>query len=191
MQGKPSAKMPSAIRHEEPLGIAVVGGGIVGLCLAAGLVRQKNARVRVFEQARNFREVGAGIGFTAKTIECMGKINPDIVTALRAAGAVNPSMDEEDPNSYFRWLDGYTQHEDDPSYQRTMYELDAGYEGWMTVRRDRFLEELVKIVPSDVVELQKRLATVEEHGRDDKIKLSFTDGTAAEADIGMTLIFTL
>ena len=176
--------MPATVTSEGSMEIAIIGGGIVGLVLAAGLIRQK-VRVEVFEQARNFREIGAGIGFTARTVECMERINPAIVTALRTAGAVNVSLDDQDPNAYFRWVDGYTQHrEDDPAYQKMLSELDAGYRGWDIVRRDHFLENLVKVIPPGVVHLQKRLDRVEEKGRDDKLVLRFVDGTTAEADAG-------
>jgi salicylate hydroxylase len=49
--------------------IAIVGGGIVGVILALGLVRQ-NMSVRVYEQAAGFREVGAGIAFSACARRC-------------------------------------------------------------------------------------------------------------------------
>jgi salicylate hydroxylase len=118
--------MPGTIAKGEPIEIAIVGGGIVGVVLAAGLVH-RNIRVKLYEQARNFSEIGAGIGFTANTVRCMEQINPSVVTALRSGGAVNPSLDEHDPNAYFRYLDGCTQHDqDDPAYQKPLFKLDAG-----------------------------------------------------------------
>ncbi|GFZ84760.1 FAD-dependent oxidoreductase [Nesterenkonia alkaliphila] len=41
----------------------VVGGGIAGLTAAASLLRA-GWRVKVFEQAQSFSEVGAGLGVT-------------------------------------------------------------------------------------------------------------------------------
>lgn len=49
--------------------IAIVGGGIVGLMLALGLARQ-TISVRVYEQAAGFREIGAGIAFSASARRC-------------------------------------------------------------------------------------------------------------------------
>lgn len=170
---------------DEPISIVIIGGGIVGLILAAGLVQNEGVRVKVYERARNFREIGAGIGFTARTIQCMEKINPAIVTALRSGGSVNASLDDTDPNSYLRWIDGYTQHDvDEPEYQKPLFTLDAGHKGWETVRRDQFLEDLVKVIPDGVVELQKRLVQVDEKGVNDKIVLTFHDETSTEADAG-------
>ncbi|TVY48605.1 FAD-dependent monooxygenase [Lachnellula occidentalis] len=113
----------------------------------------------------------------------MERVNPAVVSALRSGGSVNASLDEHDPNSYLRWIDGYTQHRmDDPEYQKILLTLDAGYKGWETVRRDQFLEDLVKVIPEGVIELQKRLDTIEQKGEEDKIVLTFVDGTRAEAD---------
>lgn len=171
--------------------IAIVGGGIVGLVLAAGLTR-RGVQVKLYEQARNFREIGAGIGFTKNTVGCMEKINPAVVTALRSGGAVNVSLDQQDPKSYLRWIDGYgQQREGDPMYQKPLLKLDAGVKGWETVRRDQFLEDLVKVIPEGVVHLRKRLDTIEDNEDVDKVYLNFTDGTRAEADAGKFWLCTL
>ncbi|GIK04408.1 hypothetical protein Aspvir_008491 [Aspergillus viridinutans] len=162
--------------------IAIVGGGIVGLVLAAGLTH-RGVQVKLYEQARNFREIGAGIGFTRNTVQCMEKINPGIVRALRSGGAVNVSLDQTDPKSYLRWINGYgLQREDDPMYQAPLLRLDAGVKGWETVRRDQFLDDLVKEIPKGVIHLQKRLEMIVDEEDRDKVVLQFTDGTSVEAD---------
>ncbi|ERF76632.1 hypothetical protein EPUS_04452 [Endocarpon pusillum Z07020] len=45
----------------KPFSIAIVGGGIGGLCLAVALVHH-NVRVHVYEAAPAFSEIGAGVG---------------------------------------------------------------------------------------------------------------------------------
>jgi salicylate hydroxylase len=168
----------------KPLEVAIIGGGIVGLILAAALTRQ-NIKFSIYEQARNFRELGAGIGFTRNTVKCMEMINPDIVTALRNAGSVNITLDKEDPNAYFRWIDGYTEHrKDDPSWQKVLCVLNAGPKGWEIVRRDHFLENLVKLVPEGSVNLRHRVDHIEQPDDDGKVKLTFSDGNTAYADAG-------
>lgn len=54
---------------QKPMEIAIVGGGIVGVILAIGLTKQ-NIAVRVFEQSGSFREIGAGMAFTAGARHC-------------------------------------------------------------------------------------------------------------------------
>lgn len=49
--------------------VAIVGGGIVGAILTLGLLRQ-NISVRVYERAGGFREIGAGMAFTAAARRC-------------------------------------------------------------------------------------------------------------------------
>lgn len=169
----------------EQLEVVIVGGGIIGLVLTVGLLRV-GVKVKVYEQAQGFREIGAGIAFTANAIRCMNLIDPAIPIALRSSGSVATSNGgEEDPNDYLRWIDGYDrQRENEPYQQRLLYKLDAGYRGFEGCRRDQFLEALVKIVPPGVVELKKRLETIEDRGKDKKLRLTFRDGTIAEADAG-------
>ncbi|KAL4768094.1 hypothetical protein BDW60DRAFT_220045 [Aspergillus nidulans var. acristatus] len=175
--------MPGTVRRCEPVQVAIIGGGIVGVVLAVGLIRQ-NVKVRLFEQSQGFREIGAGIAFTSNAIRCMEQIDPAIVTALRSSGSVPTSTgDEKDPNDYLRWIDGYNHHrEDDPYYQRMLYKIDAGYRGFEGCRRDQFLEALVKVMPPEVIECKKRLEIIEERGLEEKLILKFVDGTTVEAD---------
>ncbi|RWA05443.1 hypothetical protein EKO27_g9660 [Xylaria grammica] len=176
----------SAIANPSSLGgepeVVIVGGGIVGLVLTIGLLRV-GVKVKVYEQARSFREVGAGIAFTANVIRCMNLIDPSIPVALRASGSVATSNGgAEDPDDYLRWIDGYERHREDPRKQRLFYKLSAGPRGFEGCRRDQFLESLVKCIPPNVVELKKRLDTIEDRGEDQKLLLTFQDGTTAEAD---------
>ena len=177
--------MSPAVVKEGPPEIAIVGGGIIGVVLAIGLLRQ-HVKVKVYEQAKGFREIGAGIAFTANAIRCMELIDPAVVVALKLSGSVPLSNgNQEDPNDYLRWIDGYNQpHKDDPCYQTNLFKIDAGYNGFQGCRRDQFLEALVTNLPEGTIEFRKRLDTLDEKGHDGKILLTFCDGTAAEADAG-------
>jgi salicylate hydroxylase len=58
--------MPSARSREDPFRIAVVGGGIGGLFTALALhhhIRKPPIQIDVYEQAAQYREIGAGVGF--------------------------------------------------------------------------------------------------------------------------------
>ncbi|KAI1644292.1 FAD/NAD(P)-binding domain-containing protein [Daldinia loculata] len=173
--------MPGII-EDTLIEVAIIGGGIIGLSLAAGLIKH-NVKVKVYEQAKGFREIGAGMAFTANAIQCMSLMNPDIVSALRSGGSVPTSSDKNDPNDYLRWIDGYNKRrKDDPSYEKMLYKLNAGYRGFEGTRRDQFLEALVKVIPQEIVELKKRLNNIEEKGPNGRLQLNFADGTSAEAD---------
>ena len=173
-----------AIEHE-PVEIAIVGGGVVGIVLAIGLHSQ-GIKVKVYEQSRGFREIGAGVAFTACARRCMGMVNPAVDKAFRSCGAMSlKSADPSDPNDYLSWVDGYNQRRaDDPDYETPLFKIDAGYKGFLGARRDQLLEALGKALPEGVIEFRKRLESIREGGLEEKISLQFSDGTSAEADAG-------
>ena len=176
--------MSPALVEDECLDLAVVGGGIAGIALAIGLLRH-NVKVKVYEQSRGFREIGAGIAFTKAVVSCMELIDPALKTALMSSGSVSVSDgNKTDPNDYLRWLDGYNQpSEEDPYFERKLCDLDAGYKGFYGCRRDQFLEAVGKVLPDGVIEFGKRVESIEEGGQ--KIQLTFKDGSSAKADAGM------
>lgn len=164
---------------EQSLSVGIVGGGIIGIILAAGLVR-RGIEVKMFEQARGFREIGAGMAFTANAVGCMERLDPAIVCALRSSGAVPISIGDHqaEARDYLRWVDGY--HES----SKRLYQLDAGIRGFEACRRDHFLEALAQVLPAGVVECQKRLQKIHERDQTEKVTLEFADGTFADVDCG-------
>ena len=63
--------------------IAVIGGGLGGLTAAIAIVRNE-FEVHVFEQARDLREVGAGVGITPNGVKVLRALG--LEAALRARG---------------------------------------------------------------------------------------------------------
>ena len=174
---------------QDQINIAVIGGGIVGVVLAVGLHAQPGVNVKVYERSRGFREIGAGIAFTACARRCMSLIDPAVTKAFQSCGAMGlKSADPSDPNDYLSWVDGYNQRRPhEPDYETPLFKIDAGYNGFAGTRRDMFLEALVKALPDDVVECRKQLERIEEQGLEDEITLKFPDGTSAKADAGKFL----
>lgn len=76
-----------------PFHIAVVGGGIGGLCLAIGLLRQSqngtNFTLTVYEAAPAFAEIGAGVSFGPNAIHAMELIDPKIKAGYDKRSTVN------------------------------------------------------------------------------------------------------
>jgi len=87
------------ISDESQFEVAIIGGGITGLALAIGLL-QRNIKFMIYERARTFREIGAGIGFNPNAERAMMALNPALHTAFRKVAAQN----DED---YFYYVDGY------------------------------------------------------------------------------------
>lgn len=172
---------PPAVLNTGPIEVAVVGGGIVGMALALGLL-QRGIRVRIWEQSRNVREIGAGLAFTANAVSCMRLLNPAVVDALRSVATTNG--DEEYPNDYLRWVDGYHQDAKDPRHEELLFTLYAGVRGFEGCHRAHLLEALTKALPEGTITFNKRLRQIHEGQIDGKIALEFTDGTFTKTDAG-------
>ncbi|KAK3367572.1 monooxygenase [Podospora didyma] len=169
--------------HVDPrFEIAIVGGGIVGLITAMGLLK-RNIPVKIYEQSRSFREIGAGVAFTANARRCMSLIDPAIVDAINAVATPN-GEDDDAPSDYLRYHDGYTWDPSDPegTDDKLLFRLDTGRKGFQGCHRAHLLDELVKSIPDNVVAFRKRLTSYTDRGRGHKLLLHFEDGTSAEAD---------
>ncbi|KAK6069909.1 salicylate 1-monooxygenase SalA [Seiridium cupressi] len=171
-----------AVGTEPQLQVAIVGGGIIGLITAMGLLK-RNISVKMYEQSRSFREIGAGVAFTANAMQCMELIDPAIVEAVNAVATPN-GEDSENPNDYLRFHDGYNCDPSDP--ERTDDQLKAllhtGYRGFQGCHRAHLLDELVRHIPEHAVEFGKRFVGYEDRGSEKKLLIHFQDGTTAEAD---------
>ena len=54
--------MPASA-NVKPINVAVIGGGMGGLCLAIGLLKHPHINVQIYEGAHKFSEIGAGVVF--------------------------------------------------------------------------------------------------------------------------------
>ena len=170
--------MPGTVVQEQPLDIAIIGGGITGVTLALGLLC-RGISFKIYERARSFREIGAGIGFTPNAERAMKALDPRIHAAFRSVATPN----SED---WFQWVDGYNYNRSDPNdiNEDLIFKLYLGKRGFEGCRRSDFLEELVKLIPDENVKYQKNLDSMTDRGDGKKILLGFHDGTTEEADIG-------
>ncbi|KAI1386655.1 uncharacterized protein F4822DRAFT_323294 [Hypoxylon trugodes] len=172
-----------AAREPSQVHVAVVGGGIIGLVTALGLLK-RNIPVKIYEQARSFREIGAGVAFTANALECMALLDPVIVDAVNAVATTN-GEDKNNPNDYLRYHDGYNWDPNDieGSDDKLLGLLHSGYKGFQGCHRANLLDELVKYIPSHAVEFGKRFTGYDDRGPTKGLLLHFLDGSTAEADI--------
>lgn len=171
----------SGSSQHHQLRVAIVGGGIVGVAAALGLLR-RNMTVRLYEQAGNFREIGAGVAFTTNAQTCMALLSPDILAAMKAVSTKNESP-------YYTYVDGYRrgpdQTDDDDDLSETLlYRLHAGTTGFDACHRAHFLDEMVKHIPDDVVQFRKRFDTYVYDEEHEEYTLRFEDGSTATADVG-------
>ncbi|KAK3385259.1 hypothetical protein B0H63DRAFT_449328 [Podospora didyma] len=176
---------------DSPFEIAIIGGGITGVTLAISLLA-RNIRCTIYEQAPQFREIGAGLGFGPNAQWAMRVCDERILDAVDRVGNTlgrdsnnGKGKDKEkatDDPIYFEFMDGMSPvsaRELEPAF--TVY---APLEGHRAVHRARFHDELVKMLPDGVVKFGKRLEeiTILEDDDDEGVVMQFADGTTAKAD---------
>jgi len=151
------------------LRVAIVGGGLGGLCAAAFLHRT-GAQVTVFEQAPALSEVGAGINMGPNAGRVLHHLG--LTEAMNKAGVIVETAWE-----FRRWQDAsvlFSQHRGEHTLR--LY----GAHGYFIHRTD-LLNVLLSAVPSEIIELGRKCTALEQD--DSGVRLSFADGSTAEADV--------
>lgn len=176
----------------EALSIAVVGGGIGGLCLTIGLLRASSSRpasspplrVTLYESAPAFAEIGAGVSFGPNSVHAMNLISPAIGEGYRKRETRNASPAKEDVWFDFRAGMDLGLGRPGADVGDVIATVRDGRLGQSSVHRAHFLDELVGLLPDDVARFGKRAEHVEEvelEGRK-KLQIRFHDGSIAFAD---------
>jgi salicylate hydroxylase len=149
--------------------VAIVGGGLGGLA-AAAFLHQAGLPAVVYEQARELREVGAGI-----------MVPPNAARMLRRLGVLGAFSERavqlDIGWEFRRWLDGTVLSAQDLTAKSARLYGEHTY----TVHRADLLDAIKRAVPASAVWLGKRLDrfSVSEAG----VCLGFADGERAEADV--------
>lgn len=177
--------MPDTLKPEEPLDIAIVGGGIVGLALVLGL-QHRGIRVTLYEKTSAFRPIGAGIGFTPNSLRALELLHPKAIEAQRRV--TTPNGDPKNPNDWLTYLDGYHVNSDNPNdtEEKLLFQLHTGFRGFEGCVRAHLLDEFLKLIPPETIKFSKSIDQVIDQGVDKKVLLQFEDGTTAGADAGKT-----
>ncbi|TGO41849.1 hypothetical protein BHYA_0015g00120 [Botrytis hyacinthi] len=177
--------MSASAQTKKPFHVAICGGGIGGLCMAIGLIKQSIPCI-VYEAAPAFAEIGAGVSFGPNSIRAMELIDPAIKRGFNNCATYNGSPEERDVWFDFRigtseegWKDFKTGKPPVNEGEFLAKVVAEGY-GQASVHRAHFLDELVKLVPKEIAQFGKRVEKVEEKGS--RLLMTFQDGTTAEAD---------
>ncbi len=145
------------------LSIAIVGAGMGGLTAAAPL-RQAGFDVQVYEQARQFARIGAGI-----------QMMPNSMQVLRGIG-VEPRLKAVAfaPSSHLNRIG----ESGDITNELAMPESRYGAP-YLCMHRATLHEGIASVVPAEVIHLVKKLVGLEPRGA--CVELAFADGTRATA----------
>ncbi|WP_280547758.1 salicylate 1-monooxygenase [Halomonas sp. 11-S5] len=159
--------MVSSASHKR-LSIGIVGGGIGGVALAVALSRDPGLKVRLFEAAEQFSEIGAGVSFGPNAVRAITLLG--LEASYRHISDSSPAPFED---VWFEWRRG----SDDAYLTATL----APGCGQSSVHRADFLEAIVENLPEGIARFGKRCVAVEQDG--DGTTAQFADGTAYTADI--------
>jgi 6-hydroxynicotinate 3-monooxygenase len=148
--------------------IAVVGAGLGGAA-AAALLSKAGFNVHVYEQALSFSRQGAGI-----------HVGPNVMKILRRIG-IEDALNAQGSHPDF-WYSRHWETGDIlaqiPLGDYAVKEYGASY---LTVHRGDFHALMMQALPDGMVSFGKHLVGVLDDG--DRVRLSFADGTTAEADL--------
>ncbi len=148
--------------------IAVIGAGLGG-ATAAALLQREGFQVRLYEQARSFERIGAGIHVSANVMKVLRHLDAD--QRLCQIG-IHP--------------DAFTSRKWDTG--ELLFELPLGKTGeqkygasYITVHRHDLHAAILEMVQPGSIEFGKRLTGVKCNGA--VARLIFDDGSAADADL--------
>lgn len=173
---------PADTKPQPPFTIAVVGGGIGGLCLAVGLLRH-GVPFHIYEGAPAFSEIGAGVGLGPNARRAMSLIDPRVKAGYDKFATTNTDPAAKGHFFQFRMgMDGRSETNRLKSGEKISAPGGGEEKGISMIHRARFLDELVNLIPEECVTFGKRLVKVEEKQEDrGGVKLYFEDGSVADA----------
>ena len=153
------------------INVAIVGGGIAGLALAAGLVKKDHIAFHIYEGVPGYKDVGAGLALHMNAIKAMTLIGPEVRQAYFDKAL---EMGEED-----QVMSTEVILAQGPNQGELVAELGKA-KGRKTVSRADLLDGLVELVPKDKISFGKKVESIEENALG--VRLVFKDGSDATAD---------
>jgi salicylate hydroxylase len=150
------------------MSVGVIGGGIGGLACALHLL-QAGLDVHVYERAGALSEVGAGIQMTPNASRVLHRLG--LARQLDRIGVRAVALDQR------RWDDGRSLLRS-PLGDAVVQAF--GFPHYQVHRAD-LLAILARALPTDRVHLAHRLVALA--GRDDRVEMTFDNGTARAVDV--------
>lgn len=128
---------------EDPLHVAIIGGGLCGLALAIALTR-RGISYTVYEARASFTEIGAGINLGPNSIRAFDAIDPDLRAKIFDLATRNEPGQEDIILNLI--LGAPTEQFDDAHF---IAGVRAPPTGSMSVSRNELLQLLASCIPSE------------------------------------------
>ncbi|KAK3297386.1 uncharacterized protein B0H64DRAFT_440856 [Chaetomium fimeti] len=161
-----------------PLDVAIVGGGLIGVITALGLVH-RGMRVTIYERGTKFQELGAAVGFPRVARECMKRLEPRILETL---GRVT----QRNLHEQVRYWDGFhpqTKQAAESEESSLLFEVPERDLAFWACLRSHLLLGMAELLPEGTARFGKRLVDYTDGEAASKVILRFGDGSTAEHDL--------
>jgi 2-polyprenyl-6-methoxyphenol hydroxylase-like FAD-dependent oxidoreductase len=165
MIGFPNVFGAAGMIGQSPLDVVVVGGGIGGLFAANALIAH-GLNVSVYEQAPALGEVGAGVFLTPNSVRQLQRVG--LRSSVEGRGARVGAG-----SHYFR-------HDGTPIAPVQVTD-SSGWNATFGMHRADLVEMLATALPDGAVRTGHRGVSVTQ--ADDRVGVSFANGTAVQADV--------
>ncbi|XXG96004.1 hypothetical protein Hte_002281 [Hypoxylon texense] len=163
-----------------PLDVAIVGGGIIGVMTAIGLLH-RHIHVTIYERAAAWHEIGAGFGFTGIARECMRRLDPALLDTLsRISQKTSSSANTRYWDAFHPW----TGREAREEASALLFQTPEAHLAFWGAVRSHLLLAMAALLPEGAVRFEKQLVGYEdEPGGSGRVALRFADGTVADANV--------
>ncbi|KAK8045080.1 hypothetical protein PG993_005104 [Apiospora rasikravindrae] len=169
---------PTQQQQQPKLRLAIAGGGIAGLALAAALAKScgEQLAVTVYEAVPEYKDVGAGLALHLNAIKAMALLGPELQRAYFERALTMAAEEDTEMATTVILAQG-------PHAGTTVAELGRA-KGRKSIARADLVQGFLELVPAGTVQFGKRLVEIseEESNNSTVVKLAFKDGTSAEAD---------
>ncbi|KUI57859.1 Salicylate hydroxylase [Cytospora mali] len=159
---------------EQPILIAIIGGGLGGSALARALMRNPRLDVHVYESNATFSERGASIGLANNAQRALAQVDPDDPELLKRADAVVHSSMRvvmgTGPQAGTVVSDLHTAPQEAERLPR------------VSLHRGSLLRELIAGLPKERLHTSKRLVSLKVLPDSRVVEITFGDGESAICD---------
>ncbi|KAK0388791.1 hypothetical protein NLU13_5034 [Sarocladium strictum] len=167
-----------AIQSNE-FNVAIVGAGVAGLALAMGLHR-RGVPFTIYEEAKEYSVVGAGIGFGPNGMQALDMLEPGFRALYEGLCVGNKSDDAQ-----WVFFEGNLIEPgfgDDQPWNGNLKSA-WGHKDYLrkSAHRKELLDVMTSFIPLESVKFNKKLVSIKEYP--DRVMLEFEDGEIATHSI--------